>query len=110
MAEFAEVIRQWKRMCEAQFECDRCPVDRIGCCRNVTSLSKDVEKTVMSWASEHPEPVYPTWGEWLEKQEVAGIDGCFETENGNLPIYRMTTKIWQPIPADMAQKLGIEPK
>ena len=49
------------------------------------------------------EPQYPTWGEWL--MSISVISGLFPKGAidalGNLK---------QPIPADMAEKLGIEPK
>ena len=53
-----------------------------------------LEKSVMEWANEFPEPVYPTWYEFLTSR------------------YH---KAWEAIgrdssPADIAEKLGIEPK
>ena len=63
----------------------------------------NIEKEVMAWAAEHPAPVYPTWGEWL--MSIGVINGVHPhgaiDALGNLK---------QPIPADIAQKLGIEPK
>ena len=69
-----------------------------------------IEEVVMAWAAKHKEPVYPTWGEWLEKQGVVKtvISPRFK-ENGAsyyTPMYEITN----PIPADIAEKLGIEPK
>jgi hypothetical protein len=53
-----------------------------------------IEQTVTEWAAEHP-VVYPTWGEWLQRiYNSMNYAGIFIT----------------PIPADIAQKLGIEPK
>ena len=52
--------------------------------------------------AEHPEPVYPTWGEWLIQIGVAQIG------SGMLGIH--PTMAVQPIPADIAQKLGLKPK
>ena len=57
----------------------------------------DIERKVMSWAAEHPEPVYPTWREWLSEQGVLSAGGLWE-------------KAFEPIPADIAEKLGIQPK
>lgn len=63
----------------------------------------DVEKNVTAWAAEHPEPVYPTWEEWLITQGVI-------KENPNGGVGYPMPKLLEPIPADIAQKLGIEPK
>ena len=114
MAEFAEVMRQMKRMC-AHFSptcigcklcfgkgtdefCGEQPKDILS---NITL----VESAVMQWAAEHPEPQYPTWFDYLHsigifyKKHTVGGD-ITEVHWGNM----MT-----PIPADIAQKLGIEP-
>ena len=56
----------------------------------------------MQWAAEHPDPVYPTWGEWLVKMGVAEIG------SGMLGIQPAIAE--QPIPADIAGKLGVKPK
>ena len=59
------------------------------------------EKCVMEWAAEHP-VVYPTWWSWLINEGVIE-NGSTYTE----AFYQLKTK---SIPADIAQKLGIEPK
>ena len=108
MAEFQEVIKQFKRMCwyyQRNSDCPMgCPMNgvNISQCRKVAFDEPEVtEKTVMAWAAEHPEPVYPTYWTWLINSGV--INGC--TNKGAIERLQMT-----PIPADMAQKLGIEPK
>ena len=62
-----------------------------------------IEREDMKWAAEHP-VVYPTWGEWLNEQAVV----IKIIDNGAL-IFEPDAKMRQPIPADIAQKLGIEP-
>ena len=61
----------------------------------------------MSWAAEHPEPVYPTWGDWLAEIGLISWgnngDGVYSVM---VPTFKMCTKI----PADIAQKLGLQPK
>jgi len=53
------------------------------------------EAVIKKWAAEHPESVYPTWGEWLQRMyNSMNYAGIFIT----------------PIPADIAQKLGVPPK
>lgn len=96
MAEFQDVMKQFDRMCwyyQRKRECPMgCPMNgvNISQCRKVAFEEPIVtEKTVMAWAAEHKEPVYPTWWDWLA---AGGLDPD------------------DPIPADIAQKLGIEPK
>lgn len=108
MAEFKEVCKQWRRMCE---EIQRCSAENDECCalqcalgnnpvcgELIDATDKDLENAenvIMKWAKEHPEPVYPTWAEYLMHvyQDVSYARILGET-----------------IPADIAQKLGIEPK
>ena len=64
----------------------------------------------MQWAAEHPEPVYPTWGEWfVERGDLTENWQELKVENkyGGKCVIGM---FYQPIPTDIAQKLGIEPK
>ena len=71
MAEFAEIMRQWERMCISMEEehrldmCDKCPLRDIICMykpfEHCTKI-EEAENTIKQWAAEHPEPVYPTWG------------------------------------------------
>lgn len=104
MAEYNEVIKQFKRMCwyfsrdKMQKSCPMCtsyPNCNIGQCRKFAFEKPDFEATVMRWAAEHPEPVYPTWAEYLMHtyQDVSYARILGET-----------------IPADIASKLGIQPK
>ena len=122
MAEFTEVMRQVKRMCDATVSarCHECTLWRP----ETESCSlygdddgvdyADMERRVMAWAAEHPAPRYPTWTEWQQKMfpdasevmvpcsfasvDKFGCDGflCKECRE-------------QPIPADIAAKLGIRP-
>lgn len=56
------------------------------------------------WAAEHP-VVYPTWGDWLAEYGVVIKDKVGE----NTYKYNTLRKVTTPIPADIAEKLGIEP-
>lgn len=101
MAEFVQTMKDWRRMCKVYTTddescCDGCPVAdfREHGCGAIFEMedSTDWQKyadTIMEWANEHPEPVYPTWWDWFA---AGGLDQD------------------DPIPADIAQKLGIEPK
>lgn len=109
MAEFQEVLQQWRRMCQCH-NCKECPGRTIGNKDNICLLMKtenrrteaEVEEIITAWAAEHPEPVYPTWAEWLRSQSV--LDD-YHGGNACLNISAL-----HPIPADIAEKLGIEPK
>lgn len=103
MAEFAEVMRQWVRVRKATASSNE---------ENVLSVYPleayndawiaGIEKNVMQWAAEHPEPQYPTWMEWLAAN-VPGVDAD--------SIYEAVSVLNRTrIPADMARKLGIAPK
>ena len=104
MAEYNEVIKQFKRMCKSvtPMKCTRgeCPMgcENIGQCRKVAfERPAKFEEQVMTWAVEHPEPVYPTWGQYFRR--YYGLEYCKGHE-----------MLLENIPADIAQKLGIEPK
>lgn len=111
MAEFSEVMRHWRRMCVAcetkygDNSCIECPLH--GCTAiydsDGTEDNADIERKVMQWAAEHPEMVYPTWYEWLRG---IGVLGTAAIDNGYTSEMLCTTHI----PADIAQKLGIEPE
>ena len=121
MAEFKEVMRQAERMCKAHDECECCPIkeemDDLGeKCPFCGALDvAAVEQKIMDWAAENPEPRYPSWKEWqdtnfpnndalmrpciFESEEYFGCKleiGCEKCMN-------------KPIPADIAEKLGVEP-
>lgn len=119
MAEFQKVMNQWMRRCIA---CDKdervhCNVDGMTCSK-IGMFPKDTdwskyEKEIMEWAAEHPEPVYPTWIEWLQER---GIIPTFDeaiksmSSRTRAASFYVTAEAFQPIPADIAQKLGIKPK
>lgn len=103
MAEFAEVMRQWVRVRKAT-------ASSAG--ENVLSvypleeyddaLIADIEKNVMQWAAEHPEPVYPSIAKYLEQFGITiRRDGWLEAD---------FFKAHEPMSADLAEKLGVKPK
>ena len=106
MAEFSEVSRGYIRMCESFFEtCEGCPISAcsgndIYVCRNrVLKNPEKYEDTIMNWAAEHPEPVYPTWVDWFRQIGVVPPEQkCFHAW------------LLEPMSADTAQKLGLQPK
>lgn len=102
--DFKGGIRQWARMCKTCTELGEkyegcafhCPLATNAICGELMEADeKEIEKGVAAiekWARENPEPVYPTWGEWLTELCGAGV------------------ALDERIPADIAQKLEIEPK
>ena len=109
MAEFQEVMRQWGRYCKGYTEshnddCDGCPFEINGSCNSYAKdnaqYAEQIEKHIMSWAAEHPETVYPTWGEYI--RSITGLDP--------VEVNGMRLALTRTIPADIAEKLGLQPK
>ena len=116
MADFVQTMKDWKRMCNVMGQedeynaCEKCGLGMFGCPAIYEKECDDadwkhVEKVVVPWAAEHPEPVYPTWVEYLVGIGVIPHEIRLETADA-----LMDTHLLKPIPADIAQKLGIEPK
>lgn len=112
MADFVQIMKGWQRICKAYTTddddcCKGCPVvdfHEHGCgaifeMEDGTDWQKYAD-TIRAWAAEHPEPKYQSWGEWLS--EI----GVFQCEDGE---WRFA-KANEPIPADLAERLGIQPK
>ena len=115
MAEFQEVIRQWQRMCIAKLrlgDCniEGCPLYQNDACEAICDAAEEkpdyaeVERVVMAWSAEHPEPVYPTWLEWLKDVGLIIV-----SPSGSSCAFDFTSAS-DHIPADIAEKLGLEPK
>ena len=109
MAEYTDVIKHFKRMCKsitpAKCVYGECPIGREFGCENIGQCRKialegyvEFDKLVMAWAAAHPEPVYPAWRDWLRSQYPM------------MEPYTMTGILELPIPADIAEKLGIKPE
>lgn len=117
MAEFQEVCKQWRRMCahgSEDYACADCnmysSVDE-SVCRGIpdNDEAKIIEGFVMRWAAEHPEPVYPTWGEWFVSKGMLP-DKWDNLSSAYIHVGCVPNLMHTPIPADLAEKLGIEPK
>ena len=57
---------------------------------------------IEKWAVENPEPVYPMSGEWFLRTCQVRITADGKNDWDGL--------LWSHIPADIAQKLGLESK
>lgn len=110
MAEFVNVLRQFDRMCKANYGCVDCPLHEPDGVSDRCSIgafvndSEHIEREIMSWAAEHPEPVYPRWIDWL-----SDVGLIINTTDQYHYAFNFAAAVDQ-IPADIAQKLGIEPK
>ena len=102
--------------------CDKCPAGKLrsanGVClvRRIAKVDNCEEQIegLRAWAAEHPAPRYPTWTEWQQKMfpdasekmepcSFASVDKC-----GCAGLLCEECRE-QPIPADIAEKLGIKP-
>ena len=120
MSEFRDVMRQARRMCKAQEDCESCPLWNTAnffCKLDIVCYSDDsmIESIVMKWAKEHPEPVYPTWAEWQNSvfpDVEIDITPCAFGSKDRFKCEDKTCYqcVREPIPADIAEKLGIKPK
>jgi hypothetical protein len=92
MADFVQTMKDWRRMF-ADINCIDCEI--FDCCEGLPNADADkIQRIVTAWAAEHPEPVYPSWYEYLTDMYPATWNMIKD----------------KPIPVDIAQKLGIEPK
>ena len=109
---FKEVMKHWGRYCKAYRDshnlgCIGCPLGNVFCLGlspidEIASSCDNMERYIMKWAEDNPEPIYPTWGEWLIQQGIAKLgDGMLAVDN---------VKAVEHIPDDIAKKLGIKPK
>ena len=117
--EFLEVMKQWRRFCKSHSNCGECEFDGKGICgeAHLSDVPMEIiEQDIMQWAAEHPEPVYPTWHEWLKEQNILAVEytprASSTTGASTSYIQRVSTRpaFYRPIPADIAQKLGLKPK
>ena len=126
MAEFVDVMKIAKRICARASDCHDCPIYDFfsGYCklsRPVFSSDSDFAKceaAIMEWCAENPELRYPTWREWQQANfpnKSSTIRPCEFMRRGDAHCIDYMNKnscddcCNQPIPADIAQKLGIKP-
>lgn len=122
MAEFQEVMKKAGRCCAFyKHNCEACSLTNVCPARFYIDKYIDVgdytyfEGRVMDWVKEHPAPVYPTWQEYLEQNHIVDVYRKLPsstTSNSTTYVERVSTmaKFYMPIPDDIAQKLGLQPK
>ena len=120
MAEFVDIMNIKLRMDNYYEDCTAgCPLNLTNFCNlSDGALSekdfREAEVIMLNWNKEHP-VLYPTWIEWLKSMGVIPyLDGRVVRRNddddylgGHVNVNEIAFK---PIPKDIAQKLGIEPK
>lgn len=123
MAEFVDVLKMARRMCKNVDACDDCPIyDSLsGYCklsRPLFSSDSDFAKceaAIMEWGAENPELRYPTWLEWQRNHfpdAAITMRPCvyISYTDARCRDYKDCGDCQsQPIPADVARKLGIKP-
>lgn len=126
MVNFAQTMHDWQRMCKYYDEhynencCEECPLEGCGAIWEMDYIKdwEDFAAKIENWAKKHPEPVYPTWREYLKKMGLIKERNCeyyercpdginVKTEK-NAAI--LNEKADKPISAEIATALGLEPK
>ena len=124
MADFVQTMKDWHRMCKAMTDsnpkdaCDGCPLEAYGCSPVYEAIDsyQDIDfeavgEEITAWAAEHPEPIYPMWCEWLADKCVVDVARMpVDYSGGIVTEIKPSGKMYEHIPADIAEKLGIEPK
>ena len=122
MAEFIEVMKQARRLCDAQRNCNGCPLrsDKGKYCGGIDALQDwddaTTEWIVMEWAEAHPEAVYPSWDEYQDEMfpnHTRGICpmmfGAECPNGGHASALACANCRSMPMPAEIAEKLGVRP-
>ena len=121
MSEFTDVMRQARRMCKAQEDCESCPLWNTAnffCKLDTTCYSDDsaIESIIMQWAAKHPEPAYQTWSE-RQDSTFPDADGDIRPcEFGNQDRFNCAGKtcaecMWRNLfPPTLTRNWGIKPK
>lgn len=114
-------------MCESIDKCGDCPL--MDASTELCYLDKcpkeyndsdfiQHEAAIMKWAAENPEVRYPTWWEWQRGHFHGIVDMILPCEfmsradahcSSYFGPYACSDCANQPIPADIAQKLGVKP-
>lgn len=69
------------------------------------------EKVIVKWAAENSAPVYPMWCEWLADKGVVDVARMpVDYYGGIVTEIKPSGKMYEHIPADIAQRLGLQPK
>ena len=124
MAEFVDVLKMARRMCKSIDNCDDCPL--MDASTELCYLDKCPkeyndkdfirhEAAIMKWDAENQELRFPTWRKWQQAnfpEAVTRVCACMFMSGNNArcdDYDKCSECLNQPIPADIAKKLGIQP-
>lgn len=111
--EFKKAMEIMRLICRCvDIDCDECPLFLDGKCSVRPWADSDVvrvEGILEKWEKTHPEPQYPTWGDWLAEMGVINWEDNGDGD-GVYSVMVPTFKMCNQIPADIAEKLGLKPK
>lgn len=127
MLDFVKAMEIARRLCKEFDDCADCPLRSVGgglgcaIAADQTGDISEAERRLIEWNKEHPEPQYPTWAQWFEAnfcvrkidlfaQKFETLKPCVFTGEACLPSKTCHGCMAEPIPADIANKLGIKPK
>lgn len=111
---FIDIFRIKKRMCKEQMNK---PGGCVGCLlrskggsytcefNRVDSNPAEIERILLKWAEENPEPKYPTWLEWFIEQGM--LPEKVEPFSDRV-LKTFAECLNKPIPEDIAEKLELE--
>lgn len=108
---FEETMREWRRMCDTEaakdeVNCGECPFHaHDGMCGYIFDLDptkfEEMAGSIKHWSDTHPKVQYPTWGDWFLKRGQVAVTSNGYCHWGDL--------LNTPIPAEIAEKLGVDP-
>ena len=113
MAEFVEVMRKMRELCRERKHCEGCIMMEDISCGASFGLSclfeEEIERRVAQWEAEKSK--YPSWAQAWKQLFPDAIPPCPEKNFGvNGCDYHCDECRARPIPAEIAEKLGIKPK
>lgn len=125
MLDLIKAMEIANRLCEWMVQkssCASCPCyndENEECCFQCWGDIEDwaeIENRLNEWDKEHPIPQYPTWEEWQKEsfpkcQKNISLCNFVECPQNAFSFeYCLDVCRQQPIPTDIAKKLGIKPK
>lgn len=114
MAEFAETMQKLRELCKRQKDCRNCTmfIGGLECGASLGSPNLpagEVERRIVQW--EAAKSKYPSWAQAWKQLFPDAIPPCPAKNFGvNGCDYHCDECRARPMPAEIAEKLGIEPK
>lgn len=121
MAEFQKVLAEKKRLCQAN-TCLTCPLSsdnnehKMTCESYMLRHPTSAENIIMEWSAAHPAPQYPSWDDaWKQlfpdsqHPDAPCLKYMLPNNHPQMCVTSCAECSKQPIPADIAERLGIQP-